>query len=178
MSTPRGGSSSGGRRATPVSRAARSSWTPTAGRVTTAGGLSREDRKGRPGSLPPASEGDHRVPRSAPAHLQEDGGLRPLRTHREGVHLGGDKPGGRAACCRGDLSRTDTGNRWVLGAGHFAVMKDGAIIANSGSSDVDTVIGALEITAKTRGMLRAVNEESTLRDGRRSCFRTNGRRAA
>ena len=32
----------------------------------------------------------------APADLQEDGGVRPLRPHRAGVHLGADRQGGRA----------------------------------------------------------------------------------
>ena len=36
-------------------------------------------------------------PRPAPAHLQEDGGLRPLRPVGQGVHVGGHAAGGRPA---------------------------------------------------------------------------------
>ena len=39
----------------------------------------------------------HPRPRPAPTHLQEDGGLRPLRSLGEGVHVGGHPAGGRPA---------------------------------------------------------------------------------
>ena len=44
----------------------------------------------------PAPGGDPPRPRPAPADLQEDGGVRALRSRRQGVHLGGDLPGRRA----------------------------------------------------------------------------------
>ena len=50
--------------------------------------------------------GHHRDARPAPADLQEDRGLRPLRPHRAGVHLGADRQGRRAARRRGPLSPT------------------------------------------------------------------------
>ena len=42
------------------------------------------------------AEGHHRVARPAPADLQADGGLRPLRPRAAGLHLGEDGQGGRA----------------------------------------------------------------------------------
>ena len=50
-----------------------------------------------PRGLPVDAEGDHHRPRSAEAHLQADRGLRPLRAHRAGVHVGADSPSGGAA---------------------------------------------------------------------------------
>ena len=41
-------------------------------------------------------QGHHREPQPAPPHLPEDRGLRPLRPHRAGVHLGGHRQGRRS----------------------------------------------------------------------------------
>ena len=46
----------------------------------------------------------HRRARPAPADLQEDGGVRPLRPHRAGVHLGADRQGGGAQSGGGPLA--------------------------------------------------------------------------
>ncbi len=44
---------------------------------------------------------------------------------------------------RGDVFVTVTGSRDVLGAPHFAVMKDGAVLANAGHFDVEIDLAAL-----------------------------------
>jgi adenosylhomocysteinase len=44
---------------------------------------------------------------------------------------------------RGDVFVTVTGSRDVLGAAHFAVMKDGAVLANAGHFDVEIDLAAL-----------------------------------
>ena len=53
-----------------------------------------------PPDLPPDPQGHHRVPGPAPAHLQADRGLRPLRPHRARLHLGEDGQGRRAPASR------------------------------------------------------------------------------
>ena len=48
---------------------------------------------------------------------------------------------------RGDVFVTVTGNRDVLGADHFARMKDGAVLANAGHFDVEIDLAALAAAA-------------------------------
>jgi adenosylhomocysteinase len=48
---------------------------------------------------------------------------------------------------RGDIFVTVTGSRDVLGAPHFAVMKDGAVLANAGHFDVEIDLAALAAIA-------------------------------
>ena len=55
-----------------------------------------EDHRAGPGAFQAHAARDHRGARSAAAHLQEDGGVRPLRPHRAGVHLGAHRQGGGA----------------------------------------------------------------------------------
>ena len=52
-----------------------------------------------------------------------------------------------AAAERGDVFVTVTGNRDVLGADHFARMKDGAVLANAGHFDVEIDLAALAAAA-------------------------------
>jgi adenosylhomocysteinase len=52
-----------------------------------------------------------------------------------------------AAAERGDVFVTVTGNREVLGAAHFARMKDGAVLANAGHFDVEIDLAALRDAA-------------------------------
>jgi adenosylhomocysteinase len=52
-----------------------------------------------------------------------------------------------AAAERGDVFVTVTGNREVLGAAHFARMKDGAVLANAGHFDVEIDLAALSAAA-------------------------------
>ncbi len=75
----------------------------------------------------------------------------------------------------GDIFCTLTGDINVLDAHHFAVMKDGALIANSGHFNVEINIPALEAMAKTKRLVRPFVEEYQLPDGRRLHILGEGR---
>ncbi|MDR5694983.1 MAG: adenosylhomocysteinase [Armatimonadota bacterium] len=75
----------------------------------------------------------------------------------------------------GDLFVTVTGNRDVLRKEHFAVMKDGAILANSGHFNVEIDIPALEEMAVAKRTVRPHVEEYLLPDGRRLYLLAEGR---
>lgn len=75
----------------------------------------------------------------------------------------------------GDLFCTVTGDCRVLGAEHFEVMKDGAIIANSGHFNVEIDLEALAQMAVRRRVVRDFVEEFTLGDGRRLYVLGEGR---
>lgn len=77
----------------------------------------------------------------------------------------------------GDVFCTLTGNKHVLREEHFAKMKDGAIVANSGHFDVEIDIPALEKIAKTvvRGIRSDVVDEYTLENGNRVLLLAQGR---
>lgn len=97
--------------------------------------------------------------------------LRALEARMEGF---GVMPSLHAAE-RGDVFITVTGGRDVIGAEHFACMKDGAVLANAGHFDVEIDLAALgEITAPPREVLPLV-EQYTLPDGRRLNLLARGR---
>lgn len=75
----------------------------------------------------------------------------------------------------GDFFVTVTGDLHVLRREHFQVMKDGAIIANSGHFNVEIDIPALESLATARRRIREHVEEFTLEDGRRVYLLGEGR---
>ncbi|MDR7545227.1 MAG: adenosylhomocysteinase [Armatimonadota bacterium] len=75
----------------------------------------------------------------------------------------------------GDVFVTVTGNIGVLRAEHFALMRDGAILANSGHFNVEIDIPALEGMATGRRRAREHVEEFTLADGRRLYLLAEGR---
>jgi adenosylhomocysteinase len=79
------------------------------------------------------------------------------------------------AAPRGDVFITVTGNKSVLRREHFAAMKDGAIIANSGHFNVEIDIPALERMSTRRRALRPFVEEFTLRGGKKVCLLAEGR---
>jgi adenosylhomocysteinase len=56
-----------------------------------------------------------------------------------------------AAAREGDIFVTVTGDRDVLRGEHFEVMKDGAILANSGHFDIEIDLGALAELAGSNG---------------------------
>ena len=62
----------------------------------------------------------------------------------------------------GDVFVTLTGDINVIRKEHFGVMKDGAIIANSGHFNVELDIPALEKMSKSKRMVREFVEEYTL----------------
>ncbi len=70
------------------------------------------------------------------------------------------------AAPRGDIFCTVTGNIHVIRMEHFAKMKDGAIIANSGHFNVELDLDTLAKQAKSRRMIRDYTEEFALPSGR------------
>ncbi len=66
----------------------------------------------------------------------------------------------------GDIFVTVTGDRDVLTEEHFAVMKDGAVLANSGHFDIEIDLEALDRLSTERRELRPLVEEFVLEDGR------------
>lgn len=79
------------------------------------------------------------------------------------------------AAVRGDVFVTATGNRDVLRAEHFAAMKDGALLANSGHFDVEIDVRALVAGAASRRVVREQVEEFAFPDGRRLLLLAQGR---
>ncbi len=75
----------------------------------------------------------------------------------------------------GDIFVTVTGNKSVLRAEHFRVMKDGAVVANSGHFNVEIEIPALERLSTSRRTSREFVEEFVLADGRRIRLLADGR---
>jgi len=75
----------------------------------------------------------------------------------------------------GDVFITVTGNTSVLRPEHFAIMRDGAILANSGHFNVEIDIPALAAMATSRRRVREHVEEFTLADGRRIHLLAEGR---
>jgi adenosylhomocysteinase len=75
----------------------------------------------------------------------------------------------------GDVFVTVTGDRDVLRAEHFAAMKDGAVLANSGHFDIEIDLNALAGLATARREARPNVEEFTLEDGRRLLVIAEGR---
>jgi adenosylhomocysteinase len=75
----------------------------------------------------------------------------------------------------GDVFITLTGNSNVINKAHLALMKDGAILANSGHFNVEINIPQLEAMAKSRRRIRPFVDEYTLPDRRRICILGEGR---
>lgn len=75
----------------------------------------------------------------------------------------------------GDIFVTSTGDINVIDRQHFEVMKDGAILANSGHFNVEINIAALEEMAAEKRRVRENVEEYLLPDGRRLNLLGEGR---
>jgi adenosylhomocysteinase len=76
----------------------------------------------------------------------------------------------------GDFFVTVTGNLHVIRTEHFAAMKDGAIVCNSGHFNVELDIPGLEKLAKKRRIVRTGVEEFTLKkNGHRVSLLGEGR---
>jgi adenosylhomocysteinase len=75
----------------------------------------------------------------------------------------------------GDIFVTLTGNKSVLRAEHFAAMKSGAVIANSGHFNVEIDIPALEKLSQSKRQVREFVEEYSLGDGRKLFLLGEGR---
>jgi len=75
----------------------------------------------------------------------------------------------------GDIYITVTGNEHVIDSDDFEVMKDGAILSNSGHFNVEINIPSLEKMAKSRRQVRPFVDEYTMPDGRRLYLLGEGR---
>jgi len=75
----------------------------------------------------------------------------------------------------GDIFCTVTGNKDVLRKEHFKLMKDGAIICNSGHFNVEISLDDIAALAKKRRTVRDFIEEFTMPDGRRINVLAEGR---
>lgn len=81
----------------------------------------------------------------------------------------------RNAAGIGDFFCTVTGNIHVIRKEHFKLMKDGAIIANSGHFNVELDLAGLASLAKQKRKIRPFIEEYILQDGRRINVLAEGR---
>jgi len=79
------------------------------------------------------------------------------------------------AAKEGDIFVTATGDKHVIDRPHLEVMKDGAILANSGHFNVEINIPALEEMAVRKRRVRPFLDEYTLADGRRLYLIGEGR---
>jgi adenosylhomocysteinase len=75
----------------------------------------------------------------------------------------------------GDIFIAITGNKKVIDKHHFQVMKDGAILANSGHFNAEINIPALESMAKSKRNIRPFVDEYTSNDGRNLYLLGEGR---
>jgi len=75
----------------------------------------------------------------------------------------------------GDIFITITGDIHVIDKASLEVMKDGAIIANSGHFNVEINIPVLESMAKSKRQIRPLVDEYTLKDGRHLYLLAEGR---
>jgi adenosylhomocysteinase len=75
----------------------------------------------------------------------------------------------------GDIFVTLTGDINVVDKHHFEVMKDGAIVANSGHFNVEINIPALQEMSKSKRLVRPFVEEYLIKDGRKVFVLGEGR---
>jgi adenosylhomocysteinase len=75
----------------------------------------------------------------------------------------------------GDVFVTITGDKNVIDKEHFQVMKDGAIMANSGHFNVEINIPALESLSKKKVTIRPFVEQYTLKNGKNLFLLGEGR---
>ncbi len=71
------------------------------------------------------------------------------------------------AAKKGDVFVTVTGNKNVIDIEHIELMKDGAILANSGHFDAEININGLRKVAKSTRKIRPFMDEFTLGDGKK-----------
>ena len=94
-----------------------------------------------------------------------------LKATLEGVEI---LPMDQAAAV-GDVFITATGMKDVIVKRHFEVMRDGAIISNTGHYDCEINIDDLEALATSKREIRPNCEEYTMADGRRIYLLAQGR---
>jgi adenosylhomocysteinase len=81
----------------------------------------------------------------------------------------------REAAKVGDIFCTATGDKNVIARDHYELMKDGAILSNTGHFNVEIEIPALRSLAAETRMAREYVEEFTMADGRRIYLVADGR---
>jgi adenosylhomocysteinase len=81
----------------------------------------------------------------------------------------------RQAAPLGDIFITVTGDKHVIGKEVIPLLKDGAMLANSGHFNVEIDIPALEALSKTKRRVRQFVDEYTLSDGRHVFLLGEGR---
>ena len=97
--------------------------------------------------------------------------LRALEAHMDGFEV----MDMRSAARIGDIFITTTGDIHVLRGEHFKLMKDGAIVGNSGHFNVEIDIEALETMKKKKRKIRGQMDEYTMADGRKIFLLGEGR---
>jgi adenosylhomocysteinase len=75
----------------------------------------------------------------------------------------------------GDVFVTVTGDKSVVAGEHFSLMKDGAVVANSGHFNVELDLPALEKLSTGKRQTREFVDEYTMRDGRKIYVLGEGR---
>jgi len=75
----------------------------------------------------------------------------------------------------GDVFVTVTGNKNVVGREHFELMKNGAVVANSGHFNVEIDIPALERMSSSKRPTREFVDEYSMKDGRKIYLLAEGR---
>jgi adenosylhomocysteinase len=79
------------------------------------------------------------------------------------------------AARQGDIFVTVTGNYHVIDEAHFNVMKDGAIVCNSGHFNDELNLEAIGRISKGKSVPRAFVEQYEMQDGRRISILADGR---
>lgn len=79
------------------------------------------------------------------------------------------------AAAIGDIFITATGMKDVITGAHFSLMKDGAIVCNTGHYDVEIRIPDLDKMAGSKQLIRPNNEEYKLPNGNRIYLLAQGR---
>jgi adenosylhomocysteinase len=79
------------------------------------------------------------------------------------------------AAKEGDIFITVTGNKNVIRAEHFEVMKSGAVVCNSGHFNVEIDLPALERLSTGKREVRPLVDEFQLKDGRKVYLIGEGR---
>jgi len=97
--------------------------------------------------------------------------IKALRARMEGYEI----MSMREASKVGDIFMTATGCKDVITREHYALMKDGAILANAGHFNVEVSIADLEKLASKKREIRPDNVEYTLKDGRKLYALAEGR---
>ncbi|MDP9111635.1 MAG: adenosylhomocysteinase [Candidatus Eremiobacteraeota bacterium] len=75
----------------------------------------------------------------------------------------------------GDVFVTVTGNYHVVNESHFKLMKDGAIVCNSGHFNDELDLDSIKRIAKGKTEPRAFVEQYEMHDGRKICILADGR---